>query len=88
MQVNNGRAARWAEFGEKLAEWRHRQEISQRELACKLGYSRGRISQFEAGLEAPSSRFIVLLTDRLDMSSVAKRKWHRLGAKAAGWEIE
>lgn len=84
----NGKAARWAEFGGKLSGFRCSQDLSQVDFALKLGFSPQHQHIIETGRQGASINYINSLISAFGLDKVAKRKWHRLGAKAAGWEIE
>ena len=50
-------------FGEKLKTLRERKEITQKELAALLGFSRDHVASLETGRKYPHARLLVKIAD-------------------------
>lgn len=55
-------------FGEKLAELRRNKKLSQYELAEKLGFSRGKLANYEQGTREPDFETLELIADYFNVS--------------------
>lgn len=56
-------------FAERLIQERNRNNLTQRELADKVGVSQGLISQYEKGMNLPSLEIFVKLTNALECTA-------------------
>lgn len=56
-------------FGERLAKLRKENKITQKELAMKLGVSRGTIGMYEIGQRDPDTETISKIADFFDVST-------------------
>ena len=56
-------------FGKRLAEIRKKKELSQYELADRLGFSRGQIANYEQGKREPDYETLQKLADFFNVST-------------------
>jgi len=77
----------WLTFREMLRGYRKDVGMSQVKFGEVIGYSKAYVCDIELGHRNPSVQFVEKFISGMNMSKSEGEIWHRLGAKANGWEI-
>lgn len=74
-------------FVQMLREIRTGYELSQKELAERLGFTPQYLCDLEKGRRLGSVEFVNRLCDEFGRSPKGRKEWHTAAARSHGWEI-
>ena len=74
-------------FGARVAEFRNKQGLSQKDMADRLDYGQPYQSAIEIGRALPSRQYVESLVNAFDMNNSQARQWWRAAAQASGWDV-
>ena len=74
-------------FVEMIREIRTGHELSQQELAERLGFSAQYLCDLEKGRRLGSVEFVNRICDLFNRGPKGRREWHLAAARSHGWEV-
>lgn len=82
-----GEQKEWLTFAELLKDYRTDMGVTQTTFGEMIGYSAQYVCDIEKGHRTPSVEFVNAFCRSMNMDKGEATIWHRLGARASGWEI-
>jgi transcriptional regulator with XRE-family HTH domain len=74
-------------FVEMLLEIRAGHELSQQEMAARLGFTPQYLCDLEKGRRLGSVEFVNRLCDAFSRGPKGRKEWHLAAARSHGWEV-